>query len=426
MLTSERTAARQGVGNNAGYSDNYPYKPVAGAEAGETGAPPFLQEPDDLSGMPQPEEVPPGCYRELIGLQNILCRGINVLLVFVPLGIIAGQQKWSSSSCFWLNFIAIIPLAGVLGAATESLAIHTGQMIGGLLNATFGNAVEMIVTINAIKAGLVDVVQGSLLGSILSNLLLVLGMAFFAAGMFQKECPFNATGANANTSCLVLASISLALPTVYNHVPDTSREDVLGVSRISSIVIAVIYILFLVFQLGTHSHLFIAEEEEEEGADLNVCNSILLLIASTIAVAANSEILVDSIEGVTEEYGIPKAFIGVILLPIVGNAAEHTTAVTSALKGKMDLSLGVAVGSSTQIALFVVPFAVIIGWAYGEPMTLDFRVFDAVVLLLSVFIASSVLQDGTSNWLEGAMLMGTYMLIAIIAWYIPDRPGDMD
>jgi len=356
-----------------------------------------------------------------MGYANILCRGINLLLIFVPLGIIAGQQEWSAASRFWLNFAAIVPLAGVLGAATESLAVHTGEMIGGLLNATFGNAVEMIVTINAIRSGLVDVVQGSLLGSILSNLLLVLGMAFFAAGIYTKECPFNATGANANTSCLVLAAISMALPTIFNHVPHTTQEDVLMVSRISSIVIAVIYLLFLVFQLGTHAYLFTGgEEEEEEGADLNICNSVVLLCACTICVAVNSEILVDAIEGVTEEYGIPKAFIGVILLPIVGNAAEHTTAVTSAIKGKMDLSLGVAVGSSTQIALFVVPFSVLIGWAYGQPMTLDFRIFDAAVLVLSVFIASSVLSDGSSNWLEGAMLVGTYMLIAIIAWYIPD------
>mmetsp|Transcript_47622 Transcript_47622/g.137020 ORF Transcript_47622/g.137020 Transcript_47622/m.137020 type:complete len:307 (+) Transcript_47622:98-1018(+) len=293
-------------------------------------------------------------------------------------------------------------------------------MIGGLLNATFGNAVEMIVTVNAIKAGLVTVVQGSLLGSILSNLLLVLGMAFFAAGLWMKESKFSSTGASANMTCLALGSIALALPTIYSKLPEATSEDMLMISRISSVVIAIVYVMFLIFQLVTHADVFGEEDGEEEQVTMSAPTCVVLLLSSTCCVAVCSEYLVDSIEGVSEQYGLPKAFIGVILLPIVGNAAEHATAVTVAAKGKMDLSLGVAIGSSTQIALFVVPFSVLVGWYYDVPMSLDFRVFDASVLILSVFLASGVLHDGQSNWLEGAMLVATYILIAIICWFIPE------
>mmetsp|Transcript_75407 Transcript_75407/g.245277 ORF Transcript_75407/g.245277 Transcript_75407/m.245277 type:complete len:411 (-) Transcript_75407:94-1326(-) len=359
---------------------------------------------------------------ECMGVLGVLCTWLNILLIFVPLGIASHHLEWGSAATFSCNFVAIVPLAGILGAATEALSSHVGQMIGGLLNATFGNAVEMIVTINAIRAGLVGVVQGSLLGSILSNLLLVLGMAFFAAGLRMKESTFNSTGASANMSCLTLSSIALGLPTIYSNIPGTNFEDMLMISRISSVVIAIVYLLFLWFQLVTHADMFGEDDEEDEQATMSAFTSTLVLFGATCVVAVCSEYLVDSIEGVSEEYGLPKAFIGVILLPIVGNAAEHATAVTAAAKGKMNLALGVAIGSSTQIALFVVPFSVVVGWMYDVPMSLDFRVFDSTVLILSVFITSIVLHDGASNWLEGAMLVATYILIAIICWFIPEDP----
>lgn len=366
-------------------------------------------------------QEPWSCGREMRGLTGILCSWLNLLMVFVPLGIASHHLEWGSAATFACNFTAIVPLAGVLGAATEALAMHTGQMIGGLLNATFGNAVEMIVTINAIKEGLVSVVQGSLLGSILSNMLLVLGMAFFAAGMRLKESPFNASGASANMSCLTLGSIALALPTIYATLEGTHPEDTLMISRISSVIIAIVYVMFLVFQLYTHADNFGGEEEEEEEILLSAPAALILLFTATCVVAMCSEYLVASIEGVTEEYGLPKAFIGVILLPIVGNAAEHATAVTSAAKGKMDLCLGVAVGSSNQIALLVLPFSVMVGWYYDTPMTMDFRSFDATVMLLSVFLTGGMLHDGSANWLEGAMLVATYILIAVITWFIPEE-----
>lgn len=361
--------------------------------------------------------------RDLRGLKGILNYWLSVFLVFIPLGLWAGRVKGSAVQVFGFNFLAIVPLAHLMGEATETLASHTGSLVGGLLNATFGNAVEVIVTVNAIRAGLIAVVQGSLIGSILSNMLLVLGMAFFVGGLRRKKAVFNLTGASANVTCLALGSIALALPTIFNQIQGTSKESVLQVSRVSSIVLACVYILFLIFQLGTHAEEFASEETEEEPT-LSACGSLLLLAACTVAVAACSEYLVDSIEGVSIDYGVPKAFIGLILLPIVGNAAEHITAVHAAARGKMDLALSIAVGSSTQVAVFIVPFAVLVGWIMDKEMSLDFNVFQAAVFVLAVFLTSSVLQDGATHWLEGAILVAIYIHIAIICWFIPDDPGD--
>jgi len=359
--------------------------------------------------------------KNLRGCGAVFCAPLSLLLIFVPLGVASKYMGWNSAAVFGLNFMAIVPLASVLGAATENLAAHTGQLVGGLLNATFGNAVEMIMCIQAIKGGLIRVVQGNLLGSILSNLLLVLGMAIFAAGLKTKEANFNPAGAAANMSCQILASISIALPTMYSGVEGAEFADVLLLSRICACFLAFTYFMFLFFQLKTHAHLFMDEGGgEEEESDMSASVAVALLAASTLVVAACSECLVDSIEDVSENFGLPKAFIGVILLPIVGNAAEHSTAVTCAYKGMMDLALGVAVGSSTQIALFVVPVAVLFGWFYDKPMTLNFRQFDSSCMMLAVFLCSQVLQHGNANWLHGAMLMSTYLLIAIISWFIPE------
>mmetsp|Transcript_50849 Transcript_50849/g.95111 ORF Transcript_50849/g.95111 Transcript_50849/m.95111 type:complete len:420 (-) Transcript_50849:99-1358(-) len=370
------------------------------------------------------EVIQHGSYlaRECHALAHIFCNPLMLLLIFVPLGLSAGRLELNSAYTFSFNFLAIVPLAGVLGAATEAMASHTGQMIGGLLNATFGNAVEMIMCIQAVKAGLIEVVQGNLLGSVLSNILLVLGMAIFGAGLKFRSRQFNAVGAAANMTCQVVASISVCLPTLYGEMAGAGSEQILMISRICSMFLCVVYFFFLFFQLVTHANLFVDEEGEEEGeeATLSVCGSATLLLLCTLVVAASSEELVDSIEGVSTDFGLPKAFIGVILLPIVGNAAEHATAVTSAYKGKLDLAIGVAVGSSTQIALFVVPAAVLAGWAYGTPMSLNFRLFDTACQMLSVFLVSQVLQHGNTNWLHGAMLVTTYCLIAIMTWFIPE------
>lgn len=383
---------------------------AASGEAPESGCEDSLQDPTFFA-------------RNSSALVGVFLVPINILLVFAPIGIISTYLECSSLVLFFANFIAIIPLAQVLGDATEALAAHTGQIIGGLLNATFGNAVEMIMCIQAIKRGLIQVVQGNLMGSILSNLLLVLGMALWAAGINNKEAKFNSAGAQANMSCQILASISIALPTMYSTVE--GAKDILTISRICAFNLVLVYGLFLFFQLKTHSHLFQdegdgAEEEEEEQSQMSASVACALLACTTLVISACSEGLVDSIEDVSVEYGLPKAFIGLILLPIIGNACEHSTAVTCAYKGMMDLALGVAVGSSTQIALFVVPVAVLFGWAYDQPMDLNFRGFDSIAMMLSVFLCSQVLQHGHANWLHGAMLMATYVLIAIVAWFIPE------
>mmetsp|Transcript_97222 Transcript_97222/g.275037 ORF Transcript_97222/g.275037 Transcript_97222/m.275037 type:complete len:559 (-) Transcript_97222:52-1728(-) len=335
--------------------------------------------------------------------------------VLVPLGQAVAYLRLSCGIIFTVNFLAIIPLASILGQATEALSCHTGQLVGGLLNATFGNAVEMIMCVQAVKKGLVQVVQGNLLGSILSNLLLVLGMAIFAAGTVRKSQEFNAKGAAANMSCQLVASISICLPTVFGYVSESAEGSVLQISRICSVFLMAVYGMFLYFMLKSHAELFADEGEDEhhDGDTLSPLVSTLLLAACTLVVFLCSECLVDSIEPVSTDYGLSNEFIGVILLPIVGNAAEHATAVTCAYKGMMDLALGVAVGSSTQIALFVVPCAVMFGWIFDQPMNLSFTVFDTACQMLTVFLVCQVLSNGETNWLHGAMLMTVYLFIAV-------------
>jgi Ca2+:H+ antiporter len=359
-------------------------------------------------------------------LKEIIFEPINMpAFIFVPAGQIVRSMGYSSGVVFATNFLAIIPLAHVLGEATEAISAHTGQIFGGLLNATFGNAVEMIMCVQAVKAGLITVVQGNLLGSILSNLLLVLGMAIFASGLVRHEQTFNAKGAASNMRCQLVASISVCLPTVFAAISATEEEEVIKISRISSVFLMATYGLFLFFMLGTHAEMF-ADDDEGEDPDevMSPTISMVLLAFTTYLVFIASECLVDSIEDVSVDYGLSKAFIGVILLPIVGNAAEHTTAVMCAHKGLMDLALGVAVGSSTQIALFVVPCAVMCGWVFDQPMDLNFTVFDTTCQMLAVFLVSNVLSHGETNWLDGTMLMTVYGIIATQTLWIHNVRDD--
>eukprot|EP01052_Picozoa_sp_SAG31_P027927 SAG31_NODE_2653_length_5296_cov_2.690591_3_plen_419_part_00 len=395
---------------------------------------------------------------DIAGLLKILSsnKPISSLLIFCPIGAMAKPVLGLSAvGVFSLNFLAIIPLAWVLGEATETLALHVGETLGGLLNATFGNAVEMIMSVFALQAGLVTVVQGSLLGSILSNLLLVLGMCFAAGGYYYKEQSFNVTAAQANSTMLLVAATALALPTVFSMTvsggceakalnmtttfeqtltssidcQQTADDISLQISRYASLLLGAVYVQYLAFQLLTHGYLFAdapaepsadgqAEEEEEEECLLTKGGAVTMLVIATLLVSLNSECLVGSIEGLTVEADLSQNFVGVILLPIVGNAAEHLTAVTSAVKNKMNLAIGVAVGSSTQIALCVVPFTVIAGWVMHVDMSLDFHPFSTVTMLLAVLIVNVVLADGHSNWLEGSLLMTGYVLIGLCFWFL--------
>ncbi|KAL9080691.1 MAG: hypothetical protein Q9157_000578 [Trypethelium eluteriae] len=359
---------------------------------------------------------------------------VNVLLVFVPAGIITGALGTNPTAVFILNFLAIIPLASLLSFATEELAAKLGQTIGGLLNATFGNAVELIVSILALTQGQIRIVQSSMLGSILSNILLVLGCCFIAGGVTRSEQNFNSTVASTMSSLMAVASASLIIPaTLYAALStskSSSQENILILSHGTAIILLLLYILYLFFQLKTHSHLF-DEEQQQDGGDnqkepeiLSPVAAGVALVVVTIMVAVCADYLVDSIDSIVEESGVSKTFIGLVLLPIVGNAAEHVTACVVAYKDKMDLAIGVAIGSSMQIALFVTPFLVILGWIIDKPMTLHFQTFETVVFFLSVLVVNYLIQDGKSNYLEGSMCLGTYIIIALAFFVYPDDAGD--
>jgi len=356
---------------------------------------------------------------------------VNVLLVFVPLGIIAGAMKWNATAVFILNFLAIIPLASLLAFVIEELALPLGQTIGGLLNATFGNAVELIVSIVALRNNEIRIVQASMLGSILSNILLVLGCCFIAGGIRYKEQSFNTTVASTMSSLMAVASASLIIPATLYAAMSSSKSDtqdnILILSHGTAIILLIVYVVYLVFQLKTHAFLFDEEQQEdgehEEAQLLTPWSAGVVLVVITLAVAICAEYLVDSIDAIVESAHISKTFIGLIIIPIVGNAAEHVTAVVVAWKNKMDLAIGVAIGSSLQIALFVTPFLVVLGWIMGRDMTLHFETFETVAFFLAALVVTLLIQDGKSNYLEGVLCIGMYSIIALAFYVYPDDAG---
>ncbi|OLL21813.1 Vacuolar calcium ion transporter [Neolecta irregularis DAH-3] len=369
----------------------------------------------------------------------LLSNYANPLLIFVPIGIALHFTNVSASVIFVMNFLAIIPLAALLSLATEGklyIAISikvVGQTLGGLMNATFGNAVELIVSIIALVKGEIGIVQASLLGSMLSNLLLVLGMAFFFGGLKKPEQKFNMTVAQTSSSLLTISIISLLIPAAFHFSVPDSDHGVSQISRAVSILLLITYSIYLWFQvcstsvagayckLKSHAYLYdVSEEYEiEEHATLPVSIAVLVLIVVTVLVAVCAEFLVASIDSLVSNSSINRKFVGLILLPIVGNAAEHVTAVTLAIKDKVDLSIAVAVGSSAQVSLLVTPLMVILGWIIGKDMTLFFDPFQTVVLFASILLVNYIIQDGKSNYLEGSMLVTAYIIIAIAVWYYP-------
>ena len=347
--------------------------------------------------------------------QMITGNKINLLLLALPLAYWSHHSGWSGMSVFIWNFIAMIPLAALLGAFTEELAAHTNQTIGGLINATFGNAVEVVVAIQALLAGEVRVVQASMIGSIFSNLLLVLGCCFFFGGLIYKEQHYQSMVATANMGLLGLSSIALILPTPFAEYYDLEDEESLGISRVAAIFLIVMYLQLLVFQLKTHADLF--EDDEEEETEMSFGSAMAGLVGVTAIITKLSEYLVDSIDGFCTESGISRTFVGLIIIPIVGNAVEHATAVSVAMKDKMDLAMGVAVGSCVQISLFVAPLTVIVGWVADVPMSFNFPHFEIILYVLSIVIVSICVSNSKSNWLEGSMLITTYVMIAVGFWY---------
>ncbi|KAL2006316.1 hypothetical protein VTN00DRAFT_9970 [Thermoascus crustaceus] len=390
---------------------------------------------------------------------------VNILLVMAPVGIIVNYLHIDPVGIFVINFIAIIPLASMLSYATEEIALRTGETIGGLLNATFGNAVELIVAILALVDNQVVIVQTSLIGSMLSNLLLVMGMCFFFGGLNRLEQHFNVVVAQTAASLLALAVGSLIIPTAFHNWSHAGEAGVAPLSRGTSVILLVVYGAYLYFQLKSHTEMYnrpspkaekirtkvsegdasrgIAQigqmtatlgaqnpeqlsmsdpGDEPETPQLSIWVAIFTLAASTALVALCAEFMVDSIDAITKRGHISETFVGLILLPIVGNAAEHATAVTVACKDKMDLAIGVAVGSSMQIALLVMPLVVVVGWIIGnDDMTLYFDGFQIILLFVSVLLVNYLIGDGKSHWLEGVMLMTLYVIIAVASWFYPSQ-----
>jgi len=359
---------------------------------------------------------------------------LSFLLLFIPVSIAAHFLEWAEPIVFITACLGIIPLAAWMGTATEEIAVVVGPSLGGLLNATFGNATELIIALVALNAGLVDVVKASITGSIIGNLLLVMGFSMLLGGLRYKEQEFQPVVAGVNASSMTLAVIAILLPTAMDYT--SSGIDEVTIQRLSvavAIVLIFVYGLTLLFSMKTHSYLYdvgLAELDPAELAEVNLAPDdpegkvnlplwIGVLLGCTVLVAVESELLVDSLEVATSQLGLTTLFTGVILVPIIGNAAEHATAVTVAMKNKMDLSLGVAVGSSLQIALFVAPVLVLTGWAWGKPMDLDFNPFELVAVAVAVLIANSISADGKSNWLEGILLLAAYIILGFSFYFHP-------
>jgi Ca2+:H+ antiporter len=350
---------------------------------------------------------------------------LNLLLVLIPVAILGRILHWPALAVFVISGLAIVPLAKWMGTATEELSFHVGPGLGGLLNATFGNATELIIAIFALRAGLIDVVKASITGSIIGNLLFVLGLSLFLGGLRREKQEFNRTAASASASQLTLAVIGLIIPAAFYYTlrtPNLARRDVLeeNLSLVVAGLLIVSYVLGLVFSLRTHKHLYSGEDEEAmHGAVWSVRTGVIVLLAATLGVAVMSETLVHSLEDAVHVLGWSELFVGVILIPVIGNAAEHLTAVTVAMKNKMDLSLGIAIGSSTQIALFVAPALVFISLLFGDHMNLFFAPFELVIIGLAVMIVNLISNDGESNWYEGVQLLLAYS-IAGIAFFLHD------
>jgi Ca2+:H+ antiporter len=370
----------------------------------------------------------------MLSLKNIL----SVLLLFVPVSIAGHFLGWSDQIVFVTSALAIIPLAAWMGTATEEIAVVMGPALGGLLNATFGNATELIIALVALNAGLIDVVKASLTGSIIGNLLLVMGLSMLLGGLKYKEQTFQPVVARVSASSLNLAVIALLLPTAVDYTSTGIDADAIQKLSVAvSIVLIVVYGLTLIFSMKTHTYLYdegLAAMDPQALAEANLADDdahgqvnlplwISVLLGCTLLVAVESEFLVSTLEVATKELGLTALFTGVILVPIVGNAAEHATAVTVAMKDKMDLSVSVALGSSLQIALFVAPVLVLAGYIMGKPMDLNFNPFELVAVAVSVLIANSISSDGRSNWLEGSLLLAAYVVLGFAFYFHPVIEG---
>lgn len=372
---------------------------------------------------------------------NWLKPSLDWLLIFVPVAVALRfiPSLENPTALFVVSCIAIIPLAGWMGKATEHLSERLGQGIGGLLNATFGNAAELIIAIFALSKGLEGVVKASITGSIIGNMLLVLGLSLVAGGARHKTQRFERTAAGTAATALTLSAIALLIPTVFHLVAQKVPVEFGGwtankeqnLSLAIAVVLFVTYLFTLLFSLVTHKDLFVGEalqgashdvgeEEEIAGQHWSKTRSVVTLLIATGFVALISEFLVGAVEAARGALGFTEVFVGVIVVAVIGNAAEHSSAVMMARRNKMDLTLGIALGSSLQIALFVAPVLIFVSYLFGAPMNLEFTIPEVVAVFASILIVQQICSDGESNWIEGVQLLSVYAILAILFYFLPD------
>lgn len=341
-------------------------------------------------------------------------------LILVPIAIGLELLKAPEIARFLVSGLAVIPLARFLGQATEQISTRTGAGLGAFLNASFGNAAELIIGFFALRAGLQDLVKASITGAIIGNALLVLGLALLAGGLKRDKQIFNRTAAGMSSTLLLLSAIALLVPAIFHLSSRGATAPEASLSFEISIVLIATYLLSLVFSLKTHRHLYRGEAPSNDAVvHWAVPTSIAVLLASSAAIALMSEFMVRSVEPAAKALGMSDVFVGVIFVAIVGNAAEHSTAITLAMKDKMDISLGIALGSSQQIALFVAPVLVFAGRLIGQPMDLVFTPLEVAAVTLSVLTAGFVSLDGESNWMEGVLLLAVYFILALAFYFLP-------
>ncbi len=348
------------------------------------------------------------------------------MLVFVPICFITKWLHLNPVIVFLASGLAIVPLAARIADSTEEIASVIGSSLGGLLNATFGNATEMIISIVALKAGLVDVVKASITGAIIANLLLALGAAITLGGLRFKEQNFQPTVARMNASSLNLALVVLLTPTAIDFTSQgLELTTINNFSAVASILLLLFYVLSLLFSIKTHKYVYEVGTTEGEEVDYTTPENkplwqpIIILLVCTIVLVFVSDILVESLEKAITTLGFTKLFTGVILIPLFGGAVEYITAATFAIKNKMDLAVAVAMGSSLQIAMFVAPVLVLVGQFIGQPMNLEFNPFEVLTVAIAVVITNSISTDGKTNWLEGALLLITYAVLGTAFYFHP-------
>ena len=343
---------------------------------------------------------------------------LDWLLVLVPVSIVLELAGGNELLIFLTSAGAILPLAGLIGRSTEQLALHTGPRIGGLVNATFGNVTELVICVFLILEDEVDIVKASLTGSILGNLLLVLGLSFLFGGLRHEEQSYNARSASIHATSLVLAVVALLMPALFalSQAAETRLQREVVSGTVAAVLIG-LYVAALVFTLVTHEHMFRTPAPEEHPS-WSRRKAVGMLLASTSVVALEAEFLVSSLGPALEDLGLSELFVGLIVIPIIGNAAEHSSAILFALRNKVDVTLEIAIGSSTQIALFVAPALVFISLLVGHPMDFVFSTFEVAAVALSTVLVFMISIDGRSNWLEGAQLTGAYVIMAISFYFV--------